>query len=96
MGSSGSSSGWVVKRTDSRMYSLGRFVSHGTSFAARHSVSIRHITHGSHATPNSFSTSFTFGNLTGIPSLIQLIRCWIAGTHMPVWYSMNVVGAPTA
>src|ERR1700686_1408601 len=77
------------------MYSPGGRVSPGTSFAARYSMSIRHITHGSQETPNSFITSGTFGYWTGTPSLIQLIRCWIAGTHMPTWYSMNELGAPT-
>src|SRR5579883_1243180 len=68
------SSGWLVKYI-SWMYSLGRRLSSGASDdRIIYSESSRCIRNGTQASPLSIHTTFSFGNRSGSPLMIQFVR----------------------
>ena len=74
--SGGLSNGCAVSRTWSRMMSAGGRSIHGTSTRTPFQVLLaRHMNEGSQLTPDSISTTFSFGNFPNTPSNTRLSSC---------------------
>ena len=73
-GLSGASNGWMVRRKLSRTISAGERSTQGISVRApRQNFENRHRKPGSQVTPDSISTTFSFGYLANTPSVIRLV-----------------------
>ena len=87
-GSGGSSSGWVVKRTDSKTYSDGGRTHHGISLRhARHTVSRRHSSPTNPTSPPSISISPVRGKRSRMPWQRIEAKCPCMPEPQSAWYS---------